>query len=425
MTGAAPADGETGSGPDHVDAVVVGAGFAGMYQLLLLRRAGYSAVVIEAGTDVGGTWYWNRYPGARCDVPSMEYSYSFDDELQQSWDWSEIMSPQPEILAYARHVADRFDLRRDIRFATRVTAATFDAGAGRWLVTTDRGHDVSARFCIMATGCLSVSNLPDIDGRDSFAGPVLHTGDWPKEPVDFTGLRVGVIGTGSSAIQSIPCHRGRRPKNWSCSNAVPAFSLPGQVQSRAPDGDERDVQGEATPRSGSAIATLSPAISGFNPRKCGGAVGRPAGGTRFGLRASDDAEPARRSLRRNGVADVGRASVPARSMQQFNDCVDRDREGQRDGVRNSCGSKIDAPSWTTRTRPRRLKSHGASRSVDQAPSAYDTDYYKPPSTGPTSRLVDLRNEPDARRSTSRGAAAPATRATSSSTCSCSPPGSTP
>ena len=186
------------------DAVVVGAGFAGMYMLHCLRQQGFSARVYEAGDGVGGTWYWNRYPGARCDVESLQYSYSFSEELDQEWHWSEKYSPQPEILAYANHVADRFDLRRDIRFETRVTAATFDEAANRWQVETDQGDRVSARFCIMAVGCLSAANIPPFEGIDEFEGPIHHTGEWPQEGVDFSGKRVGVIGTGSSGIQSIP-----------------------------------------------------------------------------------------------------------------------------------------------------------------------------------------------------------------------------
>ncbi|WP_395707870.1 flavin-containing monooxygenase [Reyranella sp.] len=186
------------------DAVVVGAGFAGMYMLHRLRGLGFSVRVYEAGGGVGGTWYWNRYPGARCDVESMQYSFSFSDELDQQWDWSEKYAPQPEILAYANHVADRFDLRRDIRFDTRVIAATFDEAAKRWRIETDRGDMVSAQFCIMAVGCLSATNRPPFEGLETFKGPIYHTGEWPHDGVDFTGLRVGVIGTGSSAIQSIP-----------------------------------------------------------------------------------------------------------------------------------------------------------------------------------------------------------------------------
>src|SRR5688572_21835982 len=186
------------------DAIVVGAGFAGLYMLHRLRGLGLSAKVFEAGGGVGGTWYWNRYPGARCDVESLQYSFSFSEELDQEWNWSEKYAPQPEILAYANHVADRFDLRRDIVFETRVTAATFDEGAKCWRVETDRGDRVSASFFILAVGCLSAANRPPFQDIEKFRGPVYHTGEWPHEGVDFTGLRVGVIGTGSSAIQSIP-----------------------------------------------------------------------------------------------------------------------------------------------------------------------------------------------------------------------------
>ncbi len=194
---------ELGTGAE-LDVVVVGAGFAGMYLLHRLRGQGLTVQVIEAAADVGGTWWWNRYPGARCDIESMDYSYSFSPELEQEWDWTERYATQPEILAYANHVADRFDLRRDIRFETRVTAATWDAASARWTVETDAGDRVDARFLVMAVGCLSAAKLPEIDGIDSFSGPTYHTGRWPHEGVDVAGKRVGVIGTGSSGIQSIP-----------------------------------------------------------------------------------------------------------------------------------------------------------------------------------------------------------------------------
>ena len=186
------------------DAVIVGAGFSGMYMLYRLRKLGLSAVVLDAAGDVGGTWYWNRYPGARCDVESMEYSYSFDEELQQEWEWTERYSAQPEILDYAAHVADRFDLRRDMRFDTRVVSAAFDEDTGVWNLETESGDRFSGHYCIMALGCLSVPRRPDFEGLDTFRGPWYHTGLWPHEPVDFSGLDVGIIGTGSSAIQSIP-----------------------------------------------------------------------------------------------------------------------------------------------------------------------------------------------------------------------------
>ncbi|RZN31118.1 NAD(P)/FAD-dependent oxidoreductase [Bradyrhizobium sp. Leo121] len=188
----------------HYDVVVVGAGFSGMYMLHRLRGLGFTARVYEQGSGVGGTWYWNRYPGARCDVESMQYSYSFSEELQQEWDWSERYAPQPEILRYANHVADRFDLRSDIQFDTRVDAAVFDETKKLWSVTTADGKTVTAKFVVLATGCLSNARKPDIKGLDRFKGQVYHTGHWPHEQVDFTGLRVGVIGTGSSGIQSIP-----------------------------------------------------------------------------------------------------------------------------------------------------------------------------------------------------------------------------
>ena len=193
-----------GASTAQCDAVIVGAGFAGMYLLHRLRQLGLATRVLEAASGVGGTWYWNRYPGARCDVESMQYSYSFSPELQQEWQWSEVFSAQPEILEYANHVADRFDLRRDIEFNTTVVAAQFDETARRWLIETDRGDTIAARFCIMATGCLSSARVPDFEGLSEFAGQTYHTGYWPHEPVSFTGKRVAVIGTGSSAIQAIP-----------------------------------------------------------------------------------------------------------------------------------------------------------------------------------------------------------------------------
>lgn len=186
------------------DVAIVGAGFSGLYMLHRLRELGLSARVFEAGPSVGGTWYWNRYPGARVDIESQEYCYSFSPELDAEWTWSERYAAQPELLAYLNHVADRFDLRPDIQLETRVTAAHYDEAARRWTVTTDRGEQVTARHVVMATGCLSVAKEPDVPGADSFAGASYHTHRWPEGGVDFTGKRVAVIGTGSSAIQAIP-----------------------------------------------------------------------------------------------------------------------------------------------------------------------------------------------------------------------------
>jgi cyclohexanone monooxygenase len=204
LWGSAMADDNGNTTARDVDVVVVGAGFAGLYMLHRLRGFGFGCQVFEAGSGVGGTWYWNRYPGARCDIESLEYSYGFDEDLQQEWRWTERYATQPEILAYLNHVADRFDLRKDIQLDTRVTEAAFDDATGRWSVRTDCGDEVSTQYLIMATGCLSSANIPDFEGLDSFEGETYHTGRWPHEGVDFTGQRVGVIGTGSSAVQSIP-----------------------------------------------------------------------------------------------------------------------------------------------------------------------------------------------------------------------------
>jgi cyclohexanone monooxygenase len=186
------------------DAVVVGAGFAGLYMLHRLRELGLRVRVFEAGADLGGTWFWNRYPGARCDVESVEYSYSFNEDIQQEWNWTERYATQPEILRYLEFVADRLGLRPDIEFNSRVVKARFSAASNLWTLTTDCAVDVQARLCVMATGCLSAAKLPEIGGIESFKGAWYHTGTWPRKSPDFSGLRVGVVGTGSSGIQIIP-----------------------------------------------------------------------------------------------------------------------------------------------------------------------------------------------------------------------------
>ena len=207
-----------------VDAVVVGAGFAGLYQIHLLRENGFTVRAFEAGEGVGGTWFWNRYPGARCDVQSIYYSYSFSPELEQEWTWTERFPSQPEILRYVNHVADRFDLRRHISFSTRVDSAIFDEATARWTVLTDAGEAVTARFVIMATGCLSVPKLPEVDGIADFQGETYHTSRWPEEGVDFTGKRVAVFGTGSSGIQVIPII-AEQAAELTVFQRTPAFSL--------------------------------------------------------------------------------------------------------------------------------------------------------------------------------------------------------
>lgn len=207
-----------------LDVIVVGAGFGGLYALYKLRRAGFTALAIEAGADVGGVWYWNRYAGARCDVESMQYSFSFDEELQQEWTWSERFAAQPEILSYANHVADRFGLRSGILFNTRVTALHYDETRMEWAVTA--GDETRrARFVIMATGCLSETRMPDIAGLRDYRGGIYHTGQWPHAGVDFSGLNVGVIGTGSSGIQVIP-EIARQASRLYVFQRTPNFSIP-------------------------------------------------------------------------------------------------------------------------------------------------------------------------------------------------------
>lgn len=215
---------DSSAAPD-VDVVVVGAGFAGLYLLHQLRQLGFSAQGFDAADGVGGTWYWNRYPGARCDVESIDYSYSFDAELDEEWQWTERYATQPEILTYLEHVADRFDLRRDIRFSTRVEGALWDEAEKLWRIKTDAGDDVSCRHYVMASGCLSLPKAPEVTGHDRFEGEVYFTSRWPHEGVDFTGKRVGLIGTGSSAIQSIPVI-AKQAAALTVFQRTPNFSIP-------------------------------------------------------------------------------------------------------------------------------------------------------------------------------------------------------
>ncbi|WOH65284.1 flavin-containing monooxygenase [Bradyrhizobium sp. BWA-3-5] len=209
----------------QVDVAVVGAGFAGLYLLHRLRKAGFSVVVIEEAGDVGGTWYWNRYPGARCDIQTIDYSYTFDPELESAWQWSEKYATQPEILRYLGFVADRYDLRRDIRFGTKVTSATWDEGTQRWQLTTSNGAGVSCCYYIMATGCLSTPKPPEIDGVKDFKGEVYFTGRWPHDEVKLAGKRIAVIGTGSSGIQSIPII-AEQAAHLTVFQRTPNFALP-------------------------------------------------------------------------------------------------------------------------------------------------------------------------------------------------------
>jgi cyclohexanone monooxygenase len=237
----------------ELDAIVVGAGLGGLYALYRLRGMGMRARAFEAGSGVGGTWFWNRYPGARCDVESLEYSYSFDNNLQQEWHWPERYGTQPEILRYINHVADRFDLRRDVQLNTRVKTALFDLATSTWTVTTDQGDVVRAPFCIMATGNLSTPRVPDFKGLDRFKGKWYHSGLWPHEGVDFTGLRVGVIGTGSSGIQMIPLI-AQQAKHLHVFQRTANYSLPARNAPMDP-AKERRHKAEYTARRAAAYET--------------------------------------------------------------------------------------------------------------------------------------------------------------------------
>ena len=264
----------------------MGAGFAGLYLLHRLRKLGLSAKAFDAAGDVGGTWYWNRYPGARCDIPTTDYAYSFDPELEQDWTWSEKYATQPEILSYLRHVADRYDLRRDIEFSTSVASATWDESAARWQVVTDRGDQVICRFYVMASGCLSLPKSPELDGAERFRGDVYYTSRWPHEGVDFTGKRVAVIGTGSSGIQSIPLIAAaaaqltvfQRTPNFS----IPAHNGPPAAERLAALERDRAAYRESARWSRGGVPAELTDVSGVTATgRCGGRVSR-----RHGRRAS-------------------------------------------------------------------------------------------------------------------------------------------
>jgi cation diffusion facilitator CzcD-associated flavoprotein CzcO len=220
------------------DVIVIGAGYAGLYMLYKLRKLGLTVRVIEAADDVGGTWYWNRYPGARCDSESYYYSYTFSKELLQEWSWSERYAAQPEILQYLQHVASRFDLRRDILFNTRVISSAFDEDKDKWEINTDKGIHFSARFFINAVGCLSAANIPNIEGLDQFEGEWFHTGKWPHEKVDFKGKKVGVIGTGATGIQCIP-EIAKEAEHLTVFQRTPNFASPANNRPISKEDDQQ------------------------------------------------------------------------------------------------------------------------------------------------------------------------------------------
>lgn len=246
----------------ELDVVIVGAGLGGLYAIHRLRALGMKVRAYEAGSGVGGTWFWNKYPGARCDVESLEYSYSFSPELEQEWKWPERYATQPQILKYIQHVAERFDLMRDVQLNTRIASAVFDPATNRWTLTTQQGETVSAPFCIMAAGNLSTPRVPDFKGIECFGGKWYHSGLWPAEGVDFSGQRVGLIGTGSSGVQMTP-HLAEQAKHLYVFQRTANFSLPAR---NAPMDRERERQHKATYRQRRKDAYDTPfGIAGYPP----------------------------------------------------------------------------------------------------------------------------------------------------------------
>ncbi|GHF36327.1 cyclohexanone monooxygenase [Amycolatopsis bartoniae] len=345
------------------DVCVIGAGFAGMYMLKKLRELGLRTHVFERGDDVGGTWYWNRYPGARCDVESLFYCYSFDDELQQEWTWSERYPAQPEILAYCRHVADRYDLRRDISFGTPVESVVYDEVAGLWNLRTGAGQRVRARWVITAVGCLSASQVPRFPGLDDFRGQWFHTGQWPHEPVDFVGQRVAVIGTGSSGIQAIPAI-ARTARQLTVFQRTPNFSVPAHNGPLDPGTQERVKAEYAKLR---AEARVSP----------GGTIAHPTG-----KKALDLGEDERRAELDRRWADGGSAFLSAFADTMVDEAANRiSADYVRDQIRRIVKDPATAELLCPRDHP-----------IGSKRICVDTGYYETYNRDNV-RLVDVRANP--------------------------------
>lgn len=348
---------------EELDAVVVGAGFSGLYMLYRLRAQGLSVRAFEAGDDIGGTWYWNRYPGARCDVESMNYSYSFDPDLEQEWQWTEKYAAQPEILSYIRHVADRHDLRKDVVLRTRVTQASFDEDASRWHIRTDRGHEVAARFCVMAVGCLSVPKFPEVPGLETFSGPWYHTGLWPDGHVDFSGHRLGVIGTGSSGIQAIPL-LAEQARELTVFQRTPNYVLPAFNSPLDPD----------------VVTDIKANYRELRDAARHSVFGIPVeSGTRSALEVSD-AE--RRAAYQRGW-DRGHLNA---FVQAFTDLIfdEESNETAAEFIREQVRSKVDDPETARKLEPRGYPF------ATKRP-CLDTGYYETYNR-PNVNLVDLREE---------------------------------
>jgi cyclohexanone monooxygenase len=348
----------------RLDVAVVGAGFSGLYLIYRLRKLGFTVRAFDTASDIGGTWYWNRYPGARCDVESMQYSYSFDEDLQQSWNWSERFATQPEILAYARHVAERFDLKRDVELNTMITSAGYDETAQGWILTTDKGETIEARFCVMATGCLSAARDPEIKGVGRFAGAVYRTGNWPHEPVDFAGKRVGVIGTGSSAIQAIP-EIAKQAGHLHVFQRTPNFSVPAKNAPLTPD----------------YVASWKNDYPALRKR----AREETRSGTiyEFAVKSALDATPEEREAEYQRRWDKGGANF----MHAYNDLVidERANETAADFVRRKIGEIVKNPRTAELLSPKDYP-------IFTKRICVDTDYYAT-FNRPNVTLVDIRSDP--------------------------------
>jgi len=359
------------------DVLVVGAGFAGMYAVYRFRELGLTVRVLEAGSDVGGTWYWNRYPGARCDVPSLEYSYGFSRELEREWDWPEVFSAQEDILRYANHVADRFELRRDMQFDTRVTGVEWQEDAQRWRLTTERGEIFEAPFCVMAAGCLSVPIKPELPGAERFRGEVYHTGAWPKDGVDLAGKRVGIIGTGSSGAQAIP-ELARQAAHLTVFQRTPVYTVPANRKRMNPA-----VQAEfrANYRAIRDMQQHNPGgVSGYRPGRTNQptAADRPNGN---GATATNilDLTPEQRwqALERNGLGVL----LGFRDVYRDPEANEVANELYRDSVRQM----VDDPQTAERLLP---KSYG----LGCKRQVLDRDYYATFNRDDVA-LVDLAETP--------------------------------
>jgi cation diffusion facilitator CzcD-associated flavoprotein CzcO/acetyl esterase/lipase len=352
------------TGNTDVDVVVVGAGFAGLYLLYRLRAMGFATTVLETADDVGGTWYWNRYPGARCDIPSLNYAYSFDPELDEQWQWTEKYATQPEILRYLRHVADKHDLRRDIQFSTRLAAATWDESQTLWRLRTDGGQTITCKSFVMATGCLSVPKDLDIAGVERFGGDVYFTGRWPHEGVDFTGMRVAVIGTGSSGIQSIPL-LARQAAQLTVFQRTPNFSIPAH-NGAIPEQLRQDL---ATDRTGYREAA----------RWSFGGV--PAKMSEVGALSATEAQ------RDAAYEEVWRTGTITAMLTVYNDLLLHEPANatMADFIRAKIRSIVKDPATAEMLSPRTFP-FGTKR------PCLDTDYYDTFNL-PHVRLIDLRTQP--------------------------------